>query len=125
MFHLLRSFFPTGWQPRQPSCVAVAQDGGKAAQLAAATGFAVSPVLLHATGEVADGGASRRCCLAAMPGAAAAQARPWNGADLMVFADSMHLVDTHRALQVGRCKRRVLQAAAAAAVHSTRAAVPK
>ncbi len=120
VWQLLRAHvppLPAGAPP--PTCVVAAADRSKADQLAAATGFAAWPLLLGHKGEPGhlSSSAAGRCCLeqaaaAAVnmqvaPACAAAKAaatavppaRPLQGADVFCFAGSLHLVDTHAALQ--------------------------
>lgn len=108
----------------QPTCLVAASERSKADQLAAATGFAAWPLLLGHPGEAGrlNGSVNGRCCLEQAAAAAAAAnaqpsptcaaaqapatavppARPLPGADVFCFAGSLHLVNTHAALQVGR-----------------------
>ncbi|KAI7841617.1 hypothetical protein COHA_004787 [Chlorella ohadii] len=120
VWQLLRAHvppLPAGAPP--PTCVVAAADRSKADQLAAATGFVAWPLLLGHKGEAGhlSSSAAGHCCLeqaaaAAVnmqvaPACAAAKAaatavppaRPLQGADVFCFAGSLHLVDTHAALQ--------------------------
>lgn len=123
VWQLLRAHVPP-LQPGAPppTCLVAASERSKADQLAAATSFAAWPLLLGHPGEAGrlNSSANGRCCLeqAAAAGAAAnaqlsptcaaAQAaatamqpsRPLPGADVFCFAGSLHLVNTHAALQV-------------------------
>lgn len=124
VWQLLRAYVPPA-QPGAPppTCLVAASDRSKADQLAAATGFAAWPLLLGHSGEAGrlSSSANGRCCLEQAAAAAAAAdaqlappcaaaqaaataippARPLPGADAFCFAGSLHLVDTHAALQVG------------------------
>jgi len=125
VWDLLGSYFPDRFRPQhRPTCLTIAPDflggptrSGPACQLER-SGFAVTPLLLRrggpggAASSSGNGSATiegtHKCCLQVAGEQAAAHvggeaSRPWNGADVVCFADTMHLVDMRRALQASLC----------------------